>query len=154
MVQKIVEYRCEIDGRIFKTEEEAITHEEMMKDIKNTFSFYKEDNDDGCRFSNGRYAIQRDEETYNKLLDSIIAMINKYEKWVLKYCYEDGITLQREHIKGYSYLGRFLDDGHSPLYYWWGIQANICPVCFREYGQIYYASNCTHDIVTKDIING
>ena len=142
-MKTIKQYECEISGRKFDKKTDAIKYEKMMLDIQNTFSFYKKIKDDNLSFANGKYAIQRDEDFYNKLLDGLIKMIKKYEKSLWVKCKDWG-GLTRDNVKGHSSLGRWLGDSDSPLYHWWGIQGNICPKCYREYGQMYYALNCKH----------
>lgn len=138
---EIVEkYKCEITGDLFDSEEQATASETKHQEVIDTFAFYKMPKDDVEGFPNGHVAIQRDEEFYLNLLDGIIKMVNKYEESLLRHYHGD---LKREHIKGHSQIGRFLDDGDSPLYKWWGIQANICQKCFREYGQMFFANTCS-----------
>lgn len=127
------------------------TEKTKEQKIKEMFSFYKAPIDPYLEFANGHWGIHRSEEFYNKLLDTLITALNKYEKWIKKshMCtvYKNGFT--RDNIKGYSWVGRFLDDSGSPLYYWWGIQANICPECFIEWGQMYYTNICNHKLIEK-----
>jgi len=144
MVKEVGKYKCEISGREFDDEEKAKEWEDMNRDIQDRFSFYESpSNPDNCQFENGHYCAQRDKEFLNRILDGIIAMTNKHYKWITKETNFGKLT--RERVQGQSWLGRYLDDSGYPLYRWWGIQAQICPVCFREYGQPYYAINCTHD---------
>lgn len=145
MVTMIERYKNDISGRAYDTFEKAAAFEQRSLDIQTAFSFYDPVEDPHCDFANGNWCIQRTEEFYNRLLDALVEMVEKYEPWTAKSFRESGNTLSRNVVKGYSFLGRYLDDGNSDLYHWWGIQGNICPVCFREYGQMYYASHCTHD---------
>jgi len=138
---EISKFKDEISGRCFDSKLEAIESEKKYKDIREAFAFYDEAETDSCAFANGEYSVQRNEEFYDKLIDGIINMVNKYEPWILK-SYKNGIT--KEYVKGYSVLGRFLDDSNSPLYKWWSIQANICTICFKEWGQLYYTNHCSH----------
>ncbi|MEE9214679.1 MAG: hypothetical protein V3U54_07770 [Thermodesulfobacteriota bacterium] len=155
MIKTITKYVDPISGQEFKTKEHAKASEKRSRDIMTTFAFYKEPKDPGCQFSNGEFCIQRDKEFYNCLVDGLIKMVKKYEKWVYSEYKKKLGVMKREHIQGYSLLGRYLDDGDSDLYKWWGIQANVCPKCFREYGQLYYANNCKHNnsIVTRTMRN-
>lgn len=151
MVKAKEVYVNEITGQSFGSEEEAKKSEEMHRDILETFSFYVADEDKGCDFSNGKYAVQRGEEFYLKLIDGIIKMVKKYEKGIWKEYKKHG-GVKREYVKGHTLLGRHLDDRDSPMYHWWGIQGNICQKCFREYGQMYYATNCTCSDDIKTIV--
>jgi len=146
-MEQITKFRNEVSGRCFDNEEEAILSEKKSKEIKEVFAFYDPPDDDSCDFVNGKYCIKRSKEFYDKLIDGIIDMVTKYESWILK-SYEKHGGLKKEFVFGYTVLGRFLDDGSSELYRWWEIQANICPVCYREYGQLYYTNNCTHSDLT------
>ena len=116
--------------------------EQRRQEIDSLFSFYNVPEDEGCCFANGEWNVQRSKEFYNKFIDTLILALNKYEPWIKGTAYSDGFT--RENIAGGSILGRFLDDGGSPLYKWWGRQANICPKCYIEWGQMYYTLRCGH----------
>lgn len=122
--------------------EDLRTKTQKKKTIDEMFAFYK-NADDSTDFANGGWCIQRDEKFYLKLIDAIIEAVKQYEPWILENKPYQG-ALSREQVMGYSWLGRFLDDSGSGLYKWWGIQANICQTCFREWGQMYYANNCNH----------
>lgn len=145
MVTKIERFEDTVSGKTFATEEEAKISEDKSLDIQNTFKFYEPIEDDEFAFGNGGCCIQRTEEFYNHLLDALVEMIKKYEPWIAREFIKKGSPLSREVVKGYSFIGRYLDDCDSDMYHWWGIQGNICPVCFREYGQMYYALHCKHD---------
>lgn len=107
----------------------------MNKKVDKMFSFWKNSKLD----ANNDIGVQRTEEEYNLLLDTIIKATKEFEPWIAK---EYGNKLIRENIKGWSFIGRYFDDGDSPLYKWWEVQGNICKVCYKEYGQMYYALNC------------
>ena len=142
---EINKFKDEISGKCFNTKEEAVEAENKHRDIQDTFSFYNDPSVEGsCDFENGEYCIQRDKGFYDKLINGIIKMVNKHENWILK-SYKKVGGLSEKYVSGYTLLGRFLDDTHSPLYRWWSVQARICPTCFREYGQMYYTQRCTHD---------
>jgi hypothetical protein len=145
MVTTMGKFKDEVSGKLFDKIEDAEASEARSTEIRDAFSFYDPIEDVKCRFANGKWCVQRTEEFYNRLLDTLVEMVEKYEPWTAKSFRESGNTLSRDVVKGYSFLGRYLDGGHSDLYHWWGIQGNICPVCFREYGQMYYALHCTHD---------
>lgn len=140
-MKPIEKYVDEISGKEFDIKEEAISSENRAKDIKEHFAFYGKI-DNSCDFANGKYYYQRTREIYYRLIDTLIEMVKKYEPWIAK---QFGENLTREYIKGYSMIGRFLDDGNSDLYRWWGTQGNICPKCFREYGQMFWALHCNCD---------
>jgi len=139
-MKSVVQFKDEITGCLYATKEEAVKAESKSRDIKDAFSFYidaKEHPKDG----NDDVGVQRTEEFYARLVSTLIRMVEKYEPWILP-SYDKVGGLTPKYVGGHSFLGRFLDDSNSPLYYWWGKQGNICPNCFREYGQMYYALNC------------
>ncbi len=115
--------------------------DDVKKNIDKMFSFYKPIED--IDFENGKYAIQRDNKFYFKLIDTLIEAVKKYDKWILEGKPYNG-KLLRKHVMGYSFLGRYLDDNNSPLYRWWHVQANICSICYREWGQMYFKLHCNH----------
>ncbi len=143
MVKVIEKFRDEISGKIFDNIEDAIKSENKSVGIKEAFAFYVPIIDEDLDFANGNFCIQRKEEFYNKIIFALIDTIKKYEPYIAKEYNKIGLT--KDNIKGYSFLGRYLDNGDSQLYKWWTIQASICPVCFREYGQIAFALKCSHD---------
>ena len=142
MVHEIQQYKDPVSGKIFDDKYDAIKSELKSIDIKHTFeSFYSNADLDNTNFVNGDYCLQRDKTFYNRLLDSIIFMAYIYESHITG----SGPPLTRETKKGQSYLGRCLSESNSQLYKWFHVQMCICPVCYREYGQPYYALNCEHN---------
>jgi len=124
---------------------EEYKRSEKQRKVNIDFSFYDEPNDDGCSFSNGNWCVKRNEKFHRKLVEKLIESIKKHESYIYKDYQKPGRKINYESIKGYSFIGRWLDDCNSSLYTWWSIQANFCLVCFREYGQQYYANHCQHD---------
>lgn len=143
---KVVErYIDEISGREFKKREDAIKSEKKNGGIKKLFSFWRKHKDDGnCRFANGEWCYQRSDVDYLRFVDALIKAVNDYEPWIAEK-YEEYGGLKREHIGGGYIIGRFLDDGSSELYDYYCLVSNICKVCYREWGQPYYANNCNHN---------
>ncbi len=142
-MKNINKYVDERSGREFKTQKEAIKSELKNGDIKKLFSFWKyPPKDEGCRFANGEWCYQRTNHKYLKFVDSLIKAINDYEPWIAEQYKKHG-GLKREHMGSGYMIGRYLCDGGSELYKQYGTMSNICPKCFREWGQPYYAINCT-----------
>ena len=139
-MKEITKFQDEISGNLFDTIEEATKSENKNRDIKISFDFYNPVHD--VNFMNGKYSIKHTEEFYNRLTDTLISMITKYEPWIIDRIHK---SLTRKDIKECSIIGRFLDDSNSNLYRWWTIQYNICPVCFKEFGQRYYTLRCNHN---------
>ena len=141
-MKKINKYVDTISGREFETKELALKSENKNRGIQKLFLFWKEPKDDGtCNFANGEWCYQRTRKDFEKFQDALIEAINKYEHWIAKQ-YEKHGGLKREYIGGGYMIGRYLDDGHSELYHQYCVLSNICPKCFREYGQMFYAINC------------
>ena len=140
MVEAIKQYKDGVSGKIFDNECDAIKSELKSVDIKTTFeSFYDAPQFNGTEFVNGDFCIQRNKTFYNRLLDGILVMAHKYHPSI------NSTHSTRNHIKGQTYLGRVLSDSKCQLSTWNDIQMCICPVCYREYGQPYYAINCEHN---------
>jgi hypothetical protein len=141
----------EISGREFAKREDAIKSEKKNAGIKKLFSFWKyPPKGKGCRFENGEWCYQRTYVDYLRLVDSIVKAVKDYEPWIAKQ-YESHGGIQRKHIGGGFMIGRYLDDGRSELYSWYRIISNICPKCFREWGQPYYANHCSCSMKPKEI---
>lgn len=85
--------------------------------------------DPDCKFANGEYFVQRDIvwlNSYKELIEKIAEKLKiGYEPW------------------SYGWF-RVLDDGRSFLYGPALRYLQVCPACFREWGQQYYANNCKH----------
>lgn len=147
----ISKYIDEISDREFAKKIDAIKSEKKNGAIKKIFSFWKEPKDDGtCNFANGEYCYQRTREQFEKLRDTLIDAINLYEPWIAKQ-YEKHGGLKREHMGSGYLIGRYLDDSGSELYRQYGVLSNICPKCYREWGQQYFANNCNHREIPKTI---
>ena len=145
MVEVIERYKDEISGKTFDNILDARMSEIKSFDIQKAFSFYKPIEDEHLEFANGNFCVQRTEDFYVKLLRTLLDMTNKHEVWISEQYLQNYGSMSIENIKGMSILGRFLDDSDSQLYKWWCVQANICPKCFREYGQAYYSLHCSCD---------
>lgn len=124
----------------FNSKEACRRAELKSKTVAKLFKFWKKAKEDkNCKFANGYWCYQRTKKEFDKLIKTIILAVKQLEPWIYSQ-YKEG--LKREYVIGHSFLGRYLDDGGSELYYWWGVQGNICSKCFREYGQMFYANNC------------
>ena len=149
MVTTVSKFRDDLSGKLFDNIEDAIVSEYKHRYIQNAFSFYDEVVDDTRNFQNGEFCVQRDEDFYNRLLDAFLDCIKKwYPEIISKYTKVVG-TLDKESLfdrKSFAnmWMSEELTDSNA-LFKWWCIQSNICPVCFREYGQMCYVQNCKHD---------
>lgn len=133
----------EISQREFKTVEEAIASEKRHGGIKKLFGFWKEHklslNNDEC--------VSRTQIDYLRLQEALVKGVREYEPWIAKQYEkhnEGGITAG--HMVGGYIIGRYLSDGNSDLYHWYGILSCICQKCYREFNQPYCANHCTHSI--------
>jgi hypothetical protein len=138
-------YVDEISKRRFDKIEDAIKSEKKNGGIKKLFSFWKyPPKDKNCDFANGSWCYQRTKAQFKMFRENLIEAINQYEPWIAKQYKEHG-GLQSEHMGSGFMIGRYLSDGNSELYSQYLTLSNICPVCFREWGQPYYANNCKHN---------
>jgi len=150
-MKKINKYVDELSGREYSSKADVIKSENKNKGIKQLFAFWKYPKDDGtCRFANGEWCYQRTEGEYHRFQEALIEAINTYEPWIAEQYKKHG-GLKKEYVKGGTMIGRYLDDGDSELYHQYGTLSNICPVCFREWGQPYYANNCKHTVKSKEL---
>ncbi len=144
-MKTINKYVDEISGKEFAIKEDAIASEKKNGGIAKLFAFWKyHPKDENCEFANGGWCCQRTNQEYLKFVDALIKATIDYEPWIAEQYDSDG-GLQRKHIGSGYLIGRYLCDGDSELYSKYNIMSNICPKCFREWGQPYYATNCTCD---------
>lgn len=129
----------------FKSEPACLKAERKSRGITKLFSFWKEAVDEeSCDFGNGKYCYQRTKKEYYEFISAFFFAMKKYEKWICSQYTEKG-GLKKEYINGQSFVGRYLNDNNSELYDYWCILGRICPICFREYGQMYHATHCEHN---------
>ncbi len=150
-MKTIKKYIDEISGREFAKVEDAIKSEKKNGGIKKLFAFWRyPPKDKDCFFANGKWCYQRTDHEYLKFVDALIKAIKDYEPWIAGQYECDG-GLQRVHMGGGYIIGRYLSDGDSELYHHYGIVSNICPKCYREWGQPYHANNCSCDKKPREI---
>ncbi len=114
MVKIINKFKDEISEKIFDNIEDAIKSENKSIAIKEAFAFYVPIKDEDLKFANGEFCIQRKEEFHDKIISTLIDLIKIYEPYIAKEYASVGLT--KEYVKGYSILGRYLDDSDSQLY--------------------------------------
>lgn len=150
-MKTINKYVDEISGKEFSTQEEAIKSEKKNGGIEKLFSFWKPiPKQKNCEFANGGWCYQRSDHEFLKFTDCLIKAIKDYEPWIAKQYEPDG-GLKRGHMGSSYMIGRYLCDGNSELNSKYHILSEVCPVCFRQWGQPYYAINCTHDAKPKEL---
>lgn len=142
-MKKIKKYINEFTGAEFDNEKDALKSEARSKSIAKIFSFWKkEPKRNDCNFENGEFCYQRTAEEFSALEDALIKAIKKHERYTAKNC---ASSLKKGSIRG-SFVGRYLCDGNSELSEWYNLLYEICPKCFRQHGQPYYAIHCNHSM--------
>lgn len=150
-MKTIEKYIDEISGREFEDIKDAIKSEKKNGGIKKMFSFWKyPPKDKGCEFENGGWCYQRSEGEYKLFVETLIKAICIYEPWIASR-YKPHGGLRAEHMGAGFMIGRYLSDGDCELYGQYNTLSKICPVCFREWGQPYYAINCKHCVKPRKI---
>lgn len=142
-MKTINKYVDEISGKEFAKIEDAIASEKKNGGIKKMFAFWPDvPKDKHCKFSNGHYCYQRKEGDFLNYIDALIKAIKEYEPYIASQ-YNEGKGPMREDMGAGFMIGRYLCDGQSELNAKYHVLSNICPKCFREWGQPYYATHCT-----------
>lgn len=145
-------YIDEVSGREFKTSQEARRSETKYRAIAELFSWVPDmckltraKSDSSCDFENGYWCVQWSKEERDRLVDCIYRAIKRWERWLVKgWDVSVNGPFERKHIYTY-YVGRSLGDGSSALYKYYSLLTEICPKCYRGYGQPYFAYNCHCD---------
>ena len=149
-MKTINKYVDEISGREFAKIEDAIASEKKNGGIKKLFGFWKEvPKDKNCCFANGGWWYQRTEAEYLMYIEALIKAIKEYEPWIASQYESDG-GLQKGHIGSGYLIGRYLNDNNSELYRQYNIMSDVCPKCFRQWGQPYHANHCDCSVEPKE----
>ena len=141
-------YVDEISGAQFDHAHAALKSEKRSAFIRDTFAFVHVEKSEHCEFENGEYSVQHTAEYYEQFRTALIAAVNKCEPWIAK---EFGRFRGKkaEWMCPGGGIGHYLSHGPSPIYHWYCIWWNICPTCFREWGQGYYKTHCKHGEVEE-----
>lgn len=139
----------------FDSSSDAERSEKFSKDIANTFLFWVpfEQCPRNSIMHQGikAFFIARDESEYNKFVHAFVYVISKY-----KAEFDIDIKVFAEKLESFSTLremhsfitnscfGRLLNESHDSfgLKHWWTVLCRICPCCYREWDQMYYAIHC------------
>ena len=124
---KILVDKCDQCGHLFENPKKYQKHLEVHAALTLMKGAFPEVEDKSYKFDNGDWCVQRDADwltRYKKRVESIVGKI-KYTPW------------------SYGWF-RCLCDGGSPFYDIACRVLNVCPICYREWGQSYYANNCIH----------
>jgi hypothetical protein len=137
-------YVDEITKAEFDSERAAKESEAKHREIKAMFDFVKiTKSRNNCDFDNGEYCVRHDAKYYDRFRTTLIAAIRKYEPWIAKE-FDKKCGLEAG-MKPCGIIGRYIGDGADDMIIqMYGIWANICPTCYREWGQGYYSLHCNH----------
>lgn len=123
-----------IDGVEFNDKEECIKYETLIDRVNSIINTLPK-HPNTCEFSNGSGYLQHNETTFKNAKISLLNICKEYidHRWV-----QESID---DHNINPSYVGRLLDDyGIRPLYKAW-YRIMCVDSKFREWGQLYYATN-------------
>lgn len=139
-MKKKEKYVCEVCEGEFDSMVEAEKCQEMCEDLKKNPFLNIEDS--GCEFANGHGYLQLEKKQYDEMTLWLTEKIKKYNKWAYDDWKKNNPKYDfRECLWG-GFIGRYLGDGDSKLYKYWSKLYCICPKCYKQYGQPYYAINC------------
>jgi hypothetical protein len=129
---QITAYKCEQCGdAIFESEKAYENHMAIHKQKDAINEQFPPVKDLHCEFANGGWSIVRDAKWLTKYRHTVEALVaSKRDPWT------------------YGWM-RELDDSGTWQYEFAVRVLNVCPTCYREWGQAYYANNCPHN-ASKD----
>jgi len=112
------------DGRQFDTPDAAEKHESLLDEMEIVmFEMGEAPDDPHCNFANGGGYIPHNVRHVSQAKAALLDLFNKDRE---------------DPVSDFEILGRYLDDGGSPLYQAWSRLYN-CDDQGREWGQAYYA---------------
>ena len=130
---KITIDKCEQCGRLFEDEIKYKDHLQVHHNLLAIEKVFPSVKDNLCKFANGGWSVQRSKEWLDKYKAEIIKLIPTCDDTLFSYSW-----------------WRYLSDSHNPYYtIAWRI-LKVCPKCYREWGQPFYAINCTHTDKVKE----
>lgn len=124
---KVTIDKCEQCGATFEDEQKYQAHLQIHANLTLLEGAFPKVKDEGCRFANGGWSVQRSQEWLEQYKDRVESLVGKiqYEPWT------------------YGWF-RWLNDGDNP-YYVAALRAlQVCGTCYREWGQQYYTNHCDH----------
>lgn len=138
-MRTITKYVNEVTGEEFDSLGKAQKAEKKSKAINKMFDFVQvvKEKVDCCNFGNGEYCVQRSQVYYDRLRETIDKAVKVYEPEIHR-----DLKKHKEYVFPFNSLGRYLGDYNSEIHTWYCIFQNICPKCYREWGQGYFALNC------------
>lgn len=128
-MKSIIKYKA-IDGREFDFEEECEKHERLLVQIERAIKpLGSPPKEDGCSFANGGGYLQHDLPTVEAVKLALIDLAAVPEN------VKEGV---RTRPASHSIIGRYLDDGDSPVRKGW-YRLMCIDEQGREWGQPFYA---------------
>ena len=124
---KVTIEKCEQCGKLFEDSDKYNAHIKTHNLITVINGAFPKVKDKGCCFANGDWNVQRTEEWLHNYKQAIIEAVDIKDFPPFSYGWY-----------------RCLDDGGSMYYGPACRMMNVCPICFLEWGQPYYANNCNH----------
>jgi len=125
---KITMWLCDRCLKSYHTEEEYDACMLVHKKCDAIDLTYPKVEQESCDFSNGGWNVQRSKEWLDGYKAMILESLDKkfeYAEW------------------SYAWW-RCLDDGRHWIYGRASRVLDVCPTCYLEWGQRYYAINCDH----------
>lgn len=139
-MEQVQRFKCELCGTEFQKKAAAVSCEKICLQI-NDFKYKYKIEKRSCNFTNGGGYVQRDIRWWNEIRKEFLGLIKSLHPQIYK---ESKVNVQN--ITGF--VGRYLNDSNSKLYGIWAFLYCICPKCYKEWGQPYYARHCVHVIPT------
>ena len=124
---KILVNKCKQCGALFEDEAKYKKHIEKHNLITVINGAFPPIKDKSCQFANGGWNVQHSEKWLADYKEAIAKAVNNEEEVAFSYGWY-----------------RCLDDSGDMLYKVACRVMNICPECFREWGQPYHANHCDH----------
>lgn len=137
IIQKYVD---EITGKEYHTTESAQAAENYTTAVKEAFAAWERIDD--IDFANGKYSVQRSKAFYMETLKTIELLLRNYHPKIIKDI-EKRTVWKPEFVFCYL-VQRTLDDMGDYLCRYVYRAERICPVCYKEWGQLYYKNHCVH----------
>jgi hypothetical protein len=127
---KVTLNKCEYCGRLFEEEEEFALHIHQHIALQELNRKFPKVDDTGCKFVNGDFSVQRSEKWLDSYKKEIVALVSMFKQIPSEY-----------KPTTYGWF-RALGDSNSMFYDPACRVLNVCPKCFKEWGQLYFAKNC------------
>ena len=124
---KVTIDKCERCGAIFEDEVKYNEHIETHKVLDIFEAAFPSVKNKGCRFANGEWNVPRDKSWYERFKKRLVEIVGDIGYEPFSYGWYRSLNDSNSPYDGLAY--RFMC---------------ICPFCYREWGQPYYANHCNH----------